>query len=344
MNNNDINDMFVNPTDSPPPILLRMGFVLLPQFAMGALAAFADLLGMLDSQTDADGPCAWEVVADTLIPVRSASGVQVTPTHLSGNPARFDYIVVVGGPQAPAGGYSPGLMSWLRQAAKAGCHIVALANGVFATAQAGVMAQHRLCVPGGLYRQFLAAYPSWPLETLVTDRPTVFDRRRISCAGGPAVVDVAARILARHLPMADIQRALRGLQIQTGESHSQVQPPPAGVPADSPPAVRRAMLLIQQYAGQSLTLAQLASHVGVSPRQLQRLFSQHLHTSPQACAREARLQQACWLLRETDKSIATVASDCGFSDAAHMGRSFKASYGRSPGAWRRQETKPKNTV
>ena len=70
-------------------ISVRLGFVLLPQFAMGAFAAFADLLGLLDAQTDTAGPCAWEVVADTLIPVRSASGIAAAIAFLMSDGAAF---------------------------------------------------------------------------------------------------------------------------------------------------------------------------------------------------------------------------------------------------------------
>ncbi len=324
-------------------ISIRIGFVLLPQFAMGAFAAFADLLGLLDAQTDTPGPCAWEVVADTLIPVRSASGIQVVPTDLLGDPLRFGYIVVVGGPLSPAADAGPALLAWLRQAARGGRHLVGLCNGVHALARAEVLAGHRLCVGGDQYRDFTDRFPAIAPEWIVTDRPSVFDRRRITCAGGAAVTDVAVRILRRHLPETDVRRALRCLQIDAaGGQSGQIQPPPPGVPADSPPALRRAALVIEQYAGQIPGPGDLASRLGLSPRQLQRLFRQHLDTTPQAYARAVRLRQAAWMLRHTDKTIAAIASDCGFSDAAHMARVFRAAHGMAPGAWRREQKE--NTV
>lgn len=337
-------DIYASDTSETDPSAVRLGFVLLPQFTMGAFAAFADLLGLLDARAGTPVPCTWNIVADTLIPVRSASGVQIVPTDLLGDPLRFDYLVVVGGPQAPTTSPGPDLLAWLRQAARAGRHLVGLCSGVFVLAQAGVAAHHRLCVGGDLYRDFVWQYPAFAPELLVTDRPAVFDRRRITCAGGPAVTDVAVRILRRHVPEADIRRALHCLQIELGEPRSQVQPLPPDIPADSPPAVRRAVLLIQQYAGQSLSLDDLAGRLGLSPRQLQRLFRQYLGTTPQAHARAVRLRLAAWMLGQTDKSIAAVASDCGFADAAHMGRVFRAQYGMAPGAWRRQAAQTENTV
>lgn len=324
-------------------ISVRIGFVLLPQFTMGAFAAFADLLGLLDAQTGTPGPCAWEVVAETLIPVRSASGIQVVPTDLLGDPLRFDYVVVVGGPFAPMAEAGPALSAWLRQAARGGRHLVGLCNAVHALARAGVLTGYRLCVGGDQYRDFTDRFPAIAPERIVTDRPSLFDRRRITCVGGAAVTDVAVRILRRHLPEADVRRALRGLQIDAAAGQGgQIQPPPPGVPADSPSALRRATLVIEQYAGQIPSLPDLADRLGLSPRQLQRLFRQHLDTTPQAYARTVRVRQAAWMLRHTDKTIAAIASDCGFADAAHMGRVFRAAHGMAPGAWRRTEAE--NTV
>ncbi|MGB3424981.1 MAG: helix-turn-helix domain-containing protein [Castellaniella sp.] len=326
-------------------IPVRIGFVLLPQFAMGAFAAFADLLGLLEAQTGTAGPCAWEVVADTLIPVRSASGIQVVPTDLLGDPLRFDYVVVVGGPLPPMAEAGPALSEWLRQAARGGRHLVGLCNAVHVLARAGVLTGYRLCVGGDQYRDFTDRFPAIDPERIVTDRPSVFDRRRITCVGGAAVTEVAVRILRRHLPEADVRRALRSLQIDTAAGQGgQIQPPPPGVPADSPSALRRATLVIEQYAGQIPSLGDLADRLGLSPRQLQRLFRQHLNTTPQAYARTVRVRQAAWMLRHTDKTIAAIASDCGFADASHMGRVFRAAHGMAPGPWRRTETVPENTV
>ena len=315
---------------------VRFAFILLPQFTMTAFAGLLDVLRLSADEGDLSRPvrCTWEVVAETLIPVRSSSGVQVVPADLLGDPARFDYIIVVGGQWRARQSASPDVLDYLRRAARAQRHIVGLCTGVFALAQAGVLAGHRACVSWFHYWDFIHQFPHFDPEAVVADRLYVFDRRRITCSGGPASIDVAARILKRHLDPADVGKALRILQVDDADHSQPVQPLPPDVPADLPPPVGRAVLLMQQHAGQALELSELAGRLGLSPRQLQRLFKTSMGISPQAYARDLRLRLAAWMLERTDKSIATIASDCGFADAAHMGRAFRKHHGMAPGAWR----------
>jgi transcriptional regulator GlxA family with amidase domain len=79
---------------------------------------------------------------------------------------------------------------------------------------------------------------------------------------------------------------------------------------------------------------ELAARLDVSARQLERLFKADTGSSPQAYAKRLRLRTAAWLLTHSDKSVATVASTCGFADASHLGREFRKVYGMSPAAFR----------
>ena len=79
----------------------------------------------------------------------------------------------------------------------------------------------------GLPEQF----PQADANLLVADRLYVEDRRRITCSGGRASIDVGAAILARHVPPAAVQKALRILQVDepgatTRRSRSRICPGP----------------------------------------------------------------------------------------------------------------------
>ena len=91
----------------------------------------------------------------------------------------------------------------------------------------------------------------------------------------------------------------------------------------------------------SLRLEQIAALIGVSVGTARNVFTQHDDTFGRRLLAE-RLRLAQQLLRDERSahlSVAEVAYRCGFSDPAHFGRSFKASVGVPPGAWRRGQSK-----
>src|SRR5699024_4785776 len=79
-----------------------------------------------------------------------------------------------------------------------------------------------------------------------------------------------------------------------------------------------------------LALAALGARVGKSPRQLTRLFRQHVGNSPQRCYLAIRLDQAQRILAESRLSVTQVAVATGFNHPAHFSRVYKARFGESP--------------
>ena len=77
-------------------------------------------------------------------------------------------------------------------------------------------------------------------------------------------------------------------------------------------------------------MSDLAAAVAMSTSGLQRKLKQAMGVTPLDLLREARIQHACHLLADTDKSVAEVAYACGFSDPKYFGRCFKNSTGKSP--------------
>ena len=49
-----------------------------------------------------------------------------------------------------------------------------------------------------------------------------------------------------------------------------------------------------------------------------------------------RLRTAAWLLTSSDRTVADIASSCGFSDASHLGREFRKQFGVPPVMYREQ--------
>ncbi|AJY31587.1 helix-turn-helix domain protein [Burkholderia thailandensis 34] len=321
--------------DSAPP-RLRFGIVLLPNFTLTAFSGFVDMLRLSADDGDHSKPvrCSWSVIGDTLAPVRASCGIQVTPWQTFDEAEAFDYVVVVGGllhsgPQA-----GPRTLQFVRRAAEAGANLVGICTGAFALMRAGVLDGHRVCVSWFHYWDFIERFPDADPDLLIADRLFVIDRRRITCSGGRASIDVAAAILLRHFDHATVQKALRILLVGEMQKGNAPQPHPPGLEPATHPKVKRAILLMEQHVGRALPLDELACKLDLSTRQLERLFKAQTGKSPQAFAKQVRLRTAAWLLTSSDRTVADIASSCGFADASHLGREFRKQFGASPAAYR----------
>ncbi|MEQ5843272.1 AraC family transcriptional regulator [Paraburkholderia acidicola] len=324
--------------DGAPKERIRFGIVLLPNFTLTAFSGFVDMLRLSADEGDYSKPvrCSWSVIGDTLAPVRASCGIQITPWETFASAEPFDYVVVVGGllhsgPQA-----NDETLQFIREAARTSATLVGICTGVFALMRAGVLDAHRICVSWFHYWDFVERFPAVNSDLLIADRLFVIDRRRITCSGGRASIDVAAAILLRHFEHATVQKALRILLVGEMQKGNAPQPHPPGLEPATHPKVKRAILLMEQHVGRSLPLEELACKLDLSPRQLERLFKAETGKSPQVFAKQVRLRTAAWLLTSSDRTVADIASSCGFSDASHLGREFRKQFGVPPVMFREQ--------
>lgn len=98
--------------------------------------------------------------------------------------------------------------------------------------------------------------------------------------------------------------------------------------------VARALRLIDEGELDHSDIESFAMRLGVTPRHLNRLFRQHLDTTPTQVAKTRRVQRAKMLLENNELSISVIARMAGFSHARRMNAAFNALYGRPPSAFR----------
>lgn len=90
------------------------------------------------------------------------------------------------------------------------------------------------------------------------------------------------------------------------------------------------------YEYQSLSLEALSHRLNLSPRQTQRLLTQHYGKNFQQKKAEARMSAAAILLSDHSRSIASIAEDLGYSSAEHFSSAFRNYYGTSPREYRKE--------
>lgn len=85
-----------------------------------------------------------------------------------------------------------------------------------------------------------------------------------------------------------------------------------------------------------LTLDEIARTCGVSSRHLNRIFVQYGGTTVGRHLLKRRVDRSFSMLQESQATIADIAAQLGFADAAHFIRSFRRFTGLSPGEYRKR--------
>lgn len=96
------------------------------------------------------------------------------------------------------------------------------------------------------------------------------------------------------------------------------------------PRLVEAVAQMEGHVEAPLSLQVIAQRSGISERQLQRLFSETLGTTPGNWYLNIRLTRAHYLLKETDHDVLAIGLACGFSSPSTFSRAFRRHFGYSP--------------
>lgn len=106
------------------------------------------------------------------------------------------------------------------------------------------------------------------------------------------------------------------------------------LPADSD--ILPALQHIGANFNREIPIPSLAEMCGISVRQFERKFKEHLKTPPQQYIIKMRVHAACDELRRTKKPIGDIAIDLGFYDQAAFSRQFRKHMGMTPLYYRKE--------
>jgi transcriptional regulator GlxA family with amidase domain len=128
-----------------------------------------------------------------------------------------------------------------------------------------------------------------------------------------------------------------GLERLRGRDERQRVPVAGSATAGTSAKLTEALALMEANLGEPLPTEEVARLVGVSRRQLERLFKQHLDELPSRWYAELRLAKARRLLQQTSQSILQIALACGFASGSHFSNAYRTRFGRTP----REERSPR---
>lgn len=99
--------------------------------------------------------------------------------------------------------------------------------------------------------------------------------------------------------------------------------------------LKQALELLHEQFSEHLTIAHLATAVGVHPVHLAREFRKFYRCTIGEYVRRLRVEHASRRLCASDVPLAAIASAAGFSDQSHFSRTFKRVMGMTPAEYRR---------
>lgn len=110
-----------------------------------------------------------------------------------------------------------------------------------------------------------------------------------------------------------------------------------------PPWLVAAERLLAEGARHGVRVRDVAKSLGITPARLGTVFRTHRETTPTQVIRAERVRWARGELVHSDRPIAQVAIEAGFSDQAHLTRVFRRTLGTTPGRIRREgRRRPEN--
>ncbi len=308
---------------------LSIGILPLENFTLTPFAALIDIFRLAADEGDGSRQVRinWTVIGASLDPILSSCGVSVEPWEALGKPERFNYLVVCGGLLRRDRRLDAELEEFIQEAARRDVALIGLCTGVFLLAQAGVAEGRTVCVSWYHLQEFEDEFPDVIADAT---RRYVVDDKLLTCAGGPGAADLAAQIIASHLGDALAQKALNIMVMDTARLESLPQPPPSMAVGVRDPRIRQVALILEQSLSSPPTVERLAKRMGLSRRQLERIFNSETGRSPAAFLAELRLERADWLIRSGNLQFTRIAEMTGFADSSHLTRSYRKRFGRTP--------------
>ena len=134
--------------------------------------------------------------------------------------------------------------------------------------------------------------------------------------------------LTTKLPMRDAAGAVTGIIGISKDVRSPV------APQEIPTGVAAALARLETANAEPFTPAALARIAKLPPARFARIIKRIFGVTPIQLIAKTRIAAASRLLRETDRSIAEIAHECGFYDHSAFTRAFRAVVGITPTQFR----------
>lgn len=225
------------------------------------------------------------------------------------------------------------LYGWLKASLGRDVALAGLCTGAWILADAGLLDDKRCAIHWESLPGFAERFPQVNVYADLFE----FDGNIYTCAGGTAALDLVLHLIDQEHDANVVNRVCELCLTDRVRNPGDRQ----RLPLRARLGVQNSKLLtiielMEANLSEPLSLLEIAGYVGLSRRQIERLFLRNLGRSPARYYLELRLDRARHLLLQSEIQIVEVGVACGFVSASHFSKCYRELYGRSPQQERQQ--------
>ena len=311
-------------------VAMHFGFLMMPEYT---LSTFSNAVSVLRMANRLSGRELYRYSVFSLDgePVVSSADLELRLDGSLKSIGDMNVLMVCGGYNVKD--YcSKSMLDELRAMDKKKIPLGGMCTGSYVLAAAGLLDGYRSTIHWENIASMREQFPKLNISSSLF----VIDRDRYTCSGGISSIDLMLNLVASihgHQLVQQISEQFTCDRVRT-EKDPQRAPLQYLIGASQPRLVD-AVVLMEANIEEPLSLDEVADYVGISRRQLERLFNRYLHCAPSRYYLELRLSRARLLLLQTSIPVIDVAISCGFSTAPHFSKCYSDLYGKPPSNERR---------
>ncbi|MEO1747097.1 MAG: GlxA family transcriptional regulator [Pseudomonadota bacterium] len=307
-------------------------FHLVPEFTMIAFASAVEAMRAANRMLGYQA-YVWRTSSSDGAPVEASSGISVAAQTSIDDERRMinggdrpTLFLVCGGTNVE-NYITKQLTGIVREEHMRGIAVGGLCTGAFVVAAAGLLSGKRCAIHWENLPGFQERFPKAEVFADLFE----IDGSIHTCAGGTAAMDMMLSLIAQDFDDDIVNRICEQMLTDRVRSSSDRQRLPLrarlGVQNGR---VLEIIELMEAHLSEPLSLLEIAEHIGISRRQIERLFRQEMARSPARYYLEVRLDRARHLLIQSSLPVVEVAIACGFISASHFSKCYRELYQKSP--------------
>ena len=306
----------------------KIGFLIFPGFPMACLTSMIEPLRAANEIAGQEA-FAWSIVSEDGERVQASAQVWFEPDTALDQTDALDQLFLLSGPSSrfakPTS--SDGK---LRKLARHGMTMGAVSGGIFPLARAGLLAGHTTSVHWCYEGAFATEFP----DLSATEEVIAIDRGRVTASGAAAAFDLSLLMIEQTLGPNVATEVACWFQHPFVRGEGVMQRKPT-LNAEStldmlPPVVRDAVAMFTSHIEDPVNIADVADAVGVSVRQLERLFQKTTGMTPVTYYRTLRMNAARQLVLYSKDTLMQIATAVGYASSGTLIQTYEDVFGIHP--------------